>query len=57
MTLPIQNHFMSPVMMLPGINPRPCPANTAPASKIKTPKMATPALTDWGTETGYPTPP
>ena len=38
--LPIQNHLMSPVMTLPGMNPRPWPANTAPASSSKIPTTA-----------------
>src|SRR4029077_20893831 len=57
MTLPIQNHSILPVMKLPGMNPRPCPANTAPTSTIRIPTTPTPALMDWGTKPGYPTPP
>jgi hypothetical protein len=44
---------MSPVMKLPGMYPSPWPANTAPASKTKTPITPPRVFTSRITEPGY----
>ncbi len=47
---------MSPVMKLPGMYPRPCPANTAPPTRINKPATLTAALTNLGYRAGLPHP-